>query len=94
MGTQRPVKKKNSTGGILWLHSPPTATNIILEKIGVPDTIGEPTKYSKHKNENGLVFSGLYLGMVKSIRAEKHILTKYGRAIFIDIDAYQQGQDS
>ena len=71
--------------------------HIIDKNFRVLDAIGGPIKHSKYMTKNDLVFSELDLGLVGSIlcgRMDNHRLAKYGRYIFLDIDAYCQGQGS
>ena len=69
--------------------------HVIDKNFRGPDAIRDTIKYSRYKTENDLVFRGLDLGFVESIlcgRLVEHIITKDGRAVYLDIDAYQRGQ--
>ena len=77
-----------STGGSLWLHPLPTATDMLWKKVRVPESIGDPIKYTKYKTGNEVLFRGLDIGLIESslcVKVEEHILTKDVRAVFLDI---------
>ena len=62
-----------------------------------PSRRNEPDKYATYLKLNHMTFSALDYGTADSIichKVNKHHTNKDGRAAFLEIDAYQQGQGS
>ena len=73
--------------GYTHCQRPPTCYG---KKFRVPESIGDPIKYTKYKTGNEVLFRGLDIGLIESslcVKVEEHILTKDVRAVFLDIGA-------